>query len=548
MVALVLLGGSWAFADDYSFNASDWAYTGDGGRIAQANISVDGNVITLANVSGDNNAALKYGSATSYTFSHTATRLVIKGTNLSTDVSKHAIWWLNNGNNGSSQSPALATEAGGTVTLTWNLAQFPYAMRKNTLHNWTLSSAGTSTIFGLTPATMGSDVTITDIQWECVSEGYTFCAEDWAHTGDAGRIAQANISVDGNVITLANVSGDNNAALEFNGTNEYLFPRSLASITITGTNLSTTAGQHAFWWLNGANNAGSINATAVSEAGGKQTVTWDLTAIEASMRPTIIGEWEMLTKPAFLDINWRFSTVFGLTPAMAGNVTITDIQLTMVDDANIVTRTTAMDSFGTICLPKQALPSGATIYSVEAISTNNLTLTALPANSFMSAGTPYIFKATQDNPTFTMSGEAVSEPVAALGLVGTFTAITAPKGDSYFVLSGNKLYNVDADANVTVGANRAYIDLTAVPVGGDVKAEGDYLTLVGFVATGIDELKSEGVKSETIFDLSGRRVVDSKLNRGLYIINGRRLLSNNTQYAYSRFISYNNEKESIYNS
>ena len=60
MVALVLLGGSWAFADDYSFNASDWAYTGDGGRIAQANISVDGNVITLANVSGDNNAALKY--------------------------------------------------------------------------------------------------------------------------------------------------------------------------------------------------------------------------------------------------------------------------------------------------------------------------------------------------------------------------------------------------------------------------------------------------------------------------------------------------------
>ena len=142
----------------------------------------------------------------------------------------------------------------------------------------------------------------------------------------------------------------------------------------------------------------------------------------------------------------------------------------------------------------------------------------------MSAGTPYIFKATQDNPTFTMSGEAVADPVAALGLVGTFTEITAPKGDSYFVLSGNKLYNVDADANVTVGANRAYIDLTAVPVGGDVKAEGDYLTLVGFVATGIDELKSEGVKSETIFDLSGRRVVDSKLNRGLYIINGKKVV------------------------
>lgn len=523
VAALVLLGGSWAFAEDYTFKASDWAYTGDGGRIAQANISVAGNVITLKGVNANNNAALKYGSTTSYTFAHTATRLVIKGTNLSTDVSKHAIWWLNNGNNNSSQSPVLATETDGTVTLTWNLAQFPYAMRKNTLHNWTLSNAGTSTIFGLTPATMGSDVTITDIKWECASEAYTFHAEDWAHTGDRARITQDKISVSGNVITLADVSGANNAALEFDGVNEYLFPRSLASITITGTNLSTTAGQHAFWWLNGANNAGSINATDVSEADGKQSITWDLTAINAEMRPTIIGEWEMLTKPAFLSETWRHSTLFGLTPAVDGNVTITDIQLTMVDDANIVTRTTANGSFGTICLPKQALPSGATIYSVEAISANNLTLTALPANSYMSAGTPYIYKATQDNPTFTMSGEAVSEPVAATGLVGTFTEINAPKGDSYFVLSGNKLYNVDEAANVTVGANRAYIDLTAVPTGGSVKAGTASLALVGYTATGIS-LASEvtSQKNDVIVNLAGQRLQHPV--RGINIINGKKVV------------------------
>lgn len=523
MAAFVLLGGSWAFADDYTFNASDWAYTGDGGRIAQANISVDGNVVTLKGVNANNNAALKYGSATTYTFAHTATRLVIKGTNLSTDVSKHAIWWLNNGNNNSSQSPVSAIKTDGTVTLTWNLAQFPYAMRKNTLHNWTLSNAGTSTIFGLTPATMGSDVTITDIQWDCASEAYTFRAEDWAHTGDVTRITQDKISVSGNVITLANVSGNNNAALEFDGMNEYLFPRSLATITITGTNLSTDFTKHAFWWLNGANNAGSINATAVSEADGRQSITWDLTAISAEMRPTIIGEWEMLTKPAYLTENWKHSTLFGLTPAVDGDVTITDIQLTMVDDANIVTRTTANGGFGTICLPKQALPSGATIYSVEAISANNLSLTALPANSYMSAGTPYIYKATQDNPTFTMSGEAVSEPVATLGLVGTFTEIFAPKGDSYFVLSGNKLYNVDDDANVTVGPNRAYIDLTAVPQS-NVKAGDDYLTLVGFEATGIEQLRNEGAKNETVFDLSGRQIVNGKLNRGMYIVNGKKVV------------------------
>ncbi|MCR4994058.1 MAG: hypothetical protein K6A32_01545 [Bacteroidales bacterium] len=191
-------------AEDYTLTAAAWAYTGNAGRIAQDNISVTDNVITLSSVSGANNAALKFGSDNSYTFSHSATRLIIKGTNLSTEVSAHAIWWLNNGNNGSSQNPASATEADGVVTLTWNLAEFPYAMRQYTLGAWTLSYAGTSTIFGLTPAATG-DVTITDIEWECVSSEYSYDAEDWAYTGDAKRISQDNISTSGNVITLSSV-------------------------------------------------------------------------------------------------------------------------------------------------------------------------------------------------------------------------------------------------------------------------------------------------------------------------------------------------------
>lgn len=266
LALLFAVGGAKAY--NYSFNANDWAYTGDAGRIAQSNISVSDNVITMTGVSASNNACLKFGSASTYTFDHSAVALVIKGTNLSTDCSKQALWWINNRNNGSTLNPVSATEEDGIVTLTWSLVNIAYHLRSNILNSWTLSSAGTSTLFGLTPADFSNNVTITDIEWQCVSDAYVYNANDWAYTGDVARITQDKISVSGNVITLADVSGDNNAALEFNGANEYLFPRSLATITITGTNLSLEAGKHAFWWLNGANNAGSINATSVSESDG----------------------------------------------------------------------------------------------------------------------------------------------------------------------------------------------------------------------------------------------------------------------------------------
>ena len=513
----------WQCASAYVYNASDWAFTGDPSRIADDNISVSDNVITMTGVSANNNACLKFGGL-SYSFDHSAVALVIKGTNLSTDVSKQALWWINDrNNNGATLNPVSATEEGGIVTLTWSLVNIGHTLRSNILNSWTLNNAGTSTLFGLTPADFNNDVTITDIEWQCVSDAYVYNADDWAHTGDAGRIPQGNISASNNVITMTGVSGVNNAALEFNGDNEYLFPRSLATITITGTNLSSDKNQHAFWWLNGANNAGSINATSVSESDGKQTLTWDLTAIEASMRPTIVGEWEMRTKSAYLDKNGKHSTLFGLTPAVAGDVTITNIELTMVDDANIVTRTMTSGRFGTICLPKQALPSGAEVYSVSSISDGNLSLEKV--NGYMAAGVPYLFKATQDNPTFTMSGDAVDAPVAVTGLVGTFESISAPKGDTFYVLSNNKLYNVDAAANVTVGANRAYINLNAVPAS---EARGSvFLTLEGYDPTGIGEIRTDNTPidnpaSDVIYDLYGRRV--SHPRRGIYVVNGKKIL------------------------
>lgn len=493
-------------ADTYTFDAADWAYTGDAGRIAPNNISVTNNVITLSSVTGDNNAALRFGGAGIYTFDHTATRLVIKGTNLSTDKTKHAVWWLNNANNNTSQHPVEVTESDGVVTLTWALGKFPYAMRKNTLSSWTLSNYGTSTIFGLTPATNGSDVTITDIEVEAVSSAYSFDAADWAYTGDAGRIAQSNISVTNNVITLASVSGDNNAALQFNGDNEYLFSRSLATITIIGTNLSATAAKHAFWWLNGSNQGGSVVAKNVTSNDGMQTITWDLTDIDASLRPTIIGEWEMLTRTAYESESWKYGTLFGLTPAEAGNVTITDIQLTMVDEANVVTREVATGRFGTICLPKVALPKDATVYDATGFSDGVMTFSSLSGGEYMTAGRPYLFKATADNPTFTMSGDAVSEPDNTDYMTGTFEDIdNVPMGS--YVVSGTQLYRVNSV--VTCSANRAYF---TIPSGAPAR-----------ISLGLDDDVPTGISLSVFNAETG---VNS-IKDGKYIDNGRIVIVKN---------------------
>ena len=324
---------------------------------------------------------------------------------------------------------------------------------------------------------------------------YTFDATEWAFTGDAGRINQDDISVSNNEIIMNNVRVDNSANLKFCGSNVYTFPFPVKKFVVTGTNLSTVTSQHELWFMNyGWHGGNPVEATTNDD--GTVTLTWNMNE----------------------GAGWTFqytggnSTQFGPRAASADQpIVITDIHFEMA-----YSRETAAGNFGTICLPYKATTTQATVYRVASVTSNNLSLEALD-NEEMEAGVPYIFCATEANPSFNLTGEAVAAPVAATGLVGTFTATTAPQGADYFVLSGNKLYNVDYDG-VAVGANRAYIDLTAVPQSSAKSAVS--LELIGGGTTAIDAIVNHG-SNNTVLDLTGRAVAGQKKS-GLYIINGKK--------------------------
>lgn len=187
--------------------------------------------------------------------------------------------------------------------------------------------------------------------------------------------------------------------------------------------------------------------------------------------------------------------------------------------------------YGTICLPYVASCAGAEIYSIASKESNYITLEKV--TGLMEAGKPYFYIASdavgKDNGGarnvnfFRADFETydAKTPIENNGLIGTFSAITAPQGDNFYVLSGNKLYYTTG-AEVKVGANKAYIDKNQIvnKGGGAAKAFIDFDELE---ATGIDAVDTaKTLKGGKFYDLSGREVANP--TRGLYIVNGKKVL------------------------
>ena len=172
---------------------------------------------------------------------------------------------------------------------------------------------------------------------------------------------------------------------------------------------------------------------------------------------------------------------------------VTDIVLVMEEP---YTRTVANGNYGTICLPRaSSVIEGATIYQV--VGGNASESITIEEVASMEAGKPYIFQASADLLTVSMTGarKDVQEANGLIGNLGT-DAITVPM-DAY-VLKNNLLYMVNSD--VTIAPNRAYIDMDAIsPI---APASGRIRRVIATYnqATGIEDASATFGGSEKIFE------------------------------------------------
>ena len=215
------------------------------------------------------------------------------------------------------------------------------------------------------------------------------------------------------------------------------------------------------------------------------------------------------------------------------NVYLTDYNNTKINggypDGDVKRAYNATGKFGTICLPYKASCAGAVIYEIAGKTASGITLSEV--TGLLEAGKPYFYMSADENGQnnektvrnvnfFQADLDAYNAayPVANNGLIGTFSDITAPTGDDYYVLSNNKLYNVDS--SVTVGANKAYVNISAITPG---LARG-FVDLDFNEPTGIETVaNSQEVNANSkFFNLAGQRVAQP--TKGLYIVNGKKVL------------------------
>ena len=139
------------YATNYIWQASEWAKTGDGGRVAQGNITANktANTITVK-ATGNNNVCLSFGTE-KYTINTNDKYFIIKASNVSTADGASYLWWFNGTNHGTSVKPTKTqTLTDGDVMLYWDITASGLDDKCNG-QSYAFSQG--NTIFGLTSTT-----------------------------------------------------------------------------------------------------------------------------------------------------------------------------------------------------------------------------------------------------------------------------------------------------------------------------------------------------------------------------------------------------------
>lgn len=184
-------------------------------------------------------------------------------------------------------------------------------------------------------------------------------------------------------------------------------------------------------------------------------------------------------------------------------------------------RTVTAGAWGTICLPNDVAAddyAGVKFYSIAGKDkAENPTSITLQEVRELEAGVPYLFQANEDATKLVAAygKQSVATAGSNNGLTGSLEGQEVDEG--MYLLSGGKI--VLCGTGCSIGANRAYIDMSQVPVvGAGVKG----VTFFFNGQVGVNGLEADSQNNAPVFDLTGRRV--SKTQHGLYIVNGKKVI------------------------
>lgn len=149
-----------------------------------------------------------------------------------------------------------------------------------------------------------------------------------------------------------------------------------------------------------------------------------------------------------------------------------NIRIYTVKFTPVYTRSLTSGNWGTLCLPYAVNAgdySGATFYSIVGKRTDNgeasgnptsIVIEEVAANAQLVAGRPYIFEATGSQLTAYQNNSAAAVAAGTHnGLVGSLTAVNVSSG-MYIIYNNGSTHEVrKAGSGVTIGANKAYINL-----------------------------------------------------------------------------------------
>lgn len=183
-------------------------------------------------------------------------------------------------------------------------------------------------------------------------------------------------------------------------------------------------------------------------------------------------------------------------------------------------------NYGTVCIPysANANESNAEFYEItgKTVDGDNVSSIIITPVTTLAAGTPYIFLCEENALEMPYTGEAVTEPQQATGLVGSFTNVSnIPAGN--YILSSNKIRKIAEKGEASIRQYRAYLSLDDVPeLTGPLPAKAKSLRNANN-PTSIKTIISSSTPQNHYYNLHGQCVTPH--TKGIVIYNGKKYLN-----------------------